>query len=85
MATRAIQKMSACVVCGKKATVENTFKLASCGTHAELGTQAPPCPDCETKMVVKMGTSRAFWSCPKYPLCFGTRNLLNPFEEVDQL
>ena len=74
-----------CVVCGKKASLENTLNLPSCVDHQELPTKAPVCPECDKTMMIKKGAERAFWSCPDYPTCFGTRNLLKPLEDPDLL
>jgi ssDNA-binding Zn-finger/Zn-ribbon topoisomerase 1 len=27
----------------------------------------------------------AFWGCPSFPNCFGSRNLIKPMEEMDIL
>ncbi|MBM3282416.1 MAG: hypothetical protein FJY86_03705 [Candidatus Diapherotrites archaeon] len=80
-----LKTASLCSVCGKKATTINTLKLASCETHMEVPTDAPPCPNCDTKMILKTGKKNSFWSCPDYPNCFGTRNLFKPMEEPDML
>lgn len=74
-----------CAVCGKKSTTMNTLNLPSCETHVNVPTTIPPCPNCDTKMVLKTGKKHSFWSCPDYPNCFGTRNLFTPMEEPDML
>lgn len=83
--TKMLTKTLKCVVCGKKAAGENNFKLPGCETHLVLPTKNPTCPECDRRMIVKTGKERAFWSCPIFPECFGTRNLLTPDEEKDIL
>ncbi len=80
-----VKPAAKCVVCGKKATAGNIFNLPGCVDHLILPTKVPKCPECDLLMLVKMGKERAFWSCPEYPHCFGTRNLLKPDEEMNIL
>mgnify|MGYP001599529504 CR=1 FL=1 len=77
--------MPKCVVCGKKATFENTLKLPSCETHQTVPTDTPICPNCDCKMVLTMEKNGGFWRCPDYPTCFGTHNLFDPNEVPDIL
>ncbi len=74
-----------CVVCGKKATLENTLKLPSCALHENVPTEIPICPNCDAKMILKNGKNGALWSCPDYPTCYGTRNIVAPMEDPDIL
>jgi restriction system protein len=36
---------------------------------------APPCPRCESVMVMRQGPRGAFWGCPQFPRCRGTVNI----------
>ncbi|MFH0970776.1 MAG: topoisomerase DNA-binding C4 zinc finger domain-containing protein [Candidatus Diapherotrites archaeon] len=74
-----------CAVCGKKATEASTLNIPTCKEHQNLPTKTPQCPQCEGKMSVKAGKNGGFWRCDNFPICFGTRNLLNPDEEQDIL
>lgn len=74
-----------CVVCGKKSTSNNTFGLPSCKSHLDLSKEAPRCPECDTTMQMRHRKNGAFWGCPSFPHCFGSRNLSNPMEELDIL
>jgi restriction system protein len=38
-------------------------------------TDAPNCPRCHQTMVRRVGTWGAFWGCPRFPSCRGTRPL----------
>lgn len=43
---------------------------------------APLCPKCDTPMVQRNSDRGAFWGCPKYPECKGTRNIIAPAQEA---
>ena len=77
--------MVRCIICGKKATLQNTLHLPSCEKHIQIEINAPRCPNCDTGMKLKSGKRGTFWSCPDYPICFGTRHLLNPHEDPEVL
>jgi ssDNA-binding Zn-finger/Zn-ribbon topoisomerase 1 len=74
-----------CVVCGKKGEEKNSLGLPSCKKHLDLPTTIPRCPECESQMQLRQRKNGAFWGCPDFPRCFGSRNLPNPMEELDIL
>ncbi|MBZ5618077.1 MAG: topoisomerase DNA-binding C4 zinc finger domain-containing protein [Acidobacteriia bacterium] len=43
--------------------------------YKKLDELTPKCPDCERKMVQRKSRSGAFWGCPTYPQCDGTRSM----------
>ncbi len=38
--------------------------------------EPPDCPDCDQKMVVKLGRFGEFWGCSKWPACWGSRSII---------
>ncbi|QQR92355.1 MAG: topoisomerase DNA-binding C4 zinc finger domain-containing protein [Candidatus Iainarchaeum archaeon] len=73
------------MVCSKKSSANNTLGLPSCKEHLNLPIEPPKCPECETPMELRHRKNGAFWGCPSFPNCFGSRNLVKPMEEMDIL
>lgn len=40
-----------------------------------LQPEEPPCPDCNTPLVRRLGSRGPFWGCPNFPKCKGTRDI----------
>lgn len=64
--------------------IENREKQPKKIVKKEKKSTIPNCPKCKSPMIIRTNrkTSEAFWSCPSFPLCNGTRPMKKKAEWI---